>query len=83
MLLGVPVISTDAGGLPEVLEGDAGLICAREDPAALARAVRTVLEEPPLRQRLVSTARVKVQRFSSDRMAEGMLTVYHSVARAT
>lgn len=83
MLLQTPVVSTDAGGLPEALEGGAGLICARGDPVALARAVATLLAESSLRQRLVSTARVRVRRFGSDRMAEGMLSVYHSVARAT
>jgi hypothetical protein len=45
--------------------------------------VTAVLSDPDLGRRLVSTARTRVRRFGSDRMAEGMLAVYHSVARAT
>jgi glycosyltransferase involved in cell wall biosynthesis len=83
MFLGVPVVSTDAGGLPEALDGGAGLLSPGEDPSALARSVARVLSDPSLRQRLVSTAGAKVRRFGSDRMAEGMRSVYHSVARTT
>ena len=83
MLLGVPVVSTDAGGLPEALDEGAGLLSRVGDPEALARGVAAVLSDPDLERRLVSTARTKVRRFGSDRMAEGMLAVYHSVARTT
>jgi D-inositol-3-phosphate glycosyltransferase len=38
--LGVPVITTDVGGLAEtVRHGETGLVCAAEDPAALADAL--------------------------------------------
>ena len=83
MFLGVPVVSTDAGGLPEALGGGAGLLSGREDPEGLARGVTAVLSDQDLKRRLVSTARARVRRFGSDRMAEGMLAVYHSVARTT
>jgi glycosyltransferase involved in cell wall biosynthesis len=83
MALGVPVVSSDAGGLPEVLAGDAGVLFQRENPAALAAAVARVVGDPSPRRRLVATARERVRRFGSDRMAAGMLSVYHSVARTT
>lgn len=42
---GVPVVVTDVGGLPEAVDGlDAELVVPAEDPGALARAVRHVLE---------------------------------------
>jgi glycosyltransferase involved in cell wall biosynthesis len=83
MSLGVPVVSSDAGGLPEVLAGDAGVLCQRENPAALATAVARVAGDPSLRRRLIAAAHEGVRRFGSDRMAAGMLSVYHSVARTT
>jgi glycosyltransferase involved in cell wall biosynthesis len=83
MALGVPVVSTDAGGLPEALADGAGLLCPREDPVALAEAVAAVVADPALRLRLVTAARAASGRFTSDRMAAGMLSVYHSLARAT
>ena len=83
MALGTPVVSTDAGGLPEALADGAGLLCRREDPAALAAGVARAAGDPVLRRRLVAAARNRVLRFGSDRMAAGMLAVYHSVARTT
>ncbi len=53
---GVPVIGTDAGGIPEALgrtdEGRPGLLVPPGDPAVLAAALRNWLTDPPLRQRL-------------------------------
>lgn len=44
--LGVPVITTDVGGLAETVKPDeTGLVCAPEDPAALAAAVLHYFEE--------------------------------------
>ena len=45
MACGVPVISTTGGALPEVV-GDAGLLVPPADPAALAAAIRRILDHP-------------------------------------
>ena len=45
MACGVPVISTTGGALPEVV-GDAGLLVPPADPAALAAAIRRLLDHP-------------------------------------
>jgi glycosyltransferase involved in cell wall biosynthesis len=47
MACGVPVISTTAGALPEVV-GDAGLQVPPADSRALARAIETVCNDPEL-----------------------------------
>ena len=58
MALGTPCVSTDVTGIPEVLrDGETGLMVPQRDPAALAAAVRRLLEEPTLRVRLASRAR--------------------------
>lgn len=82
MALGVPVVSTDAGGLPEAV-GDAGLLCPRGNAEAIASGVGQLLEHPDRREHLRLAALERVRRFSSDRMAEGTLSVYHSVAPST
>jgi glycosyltransferase involved in cell wall biosynthesis len=49
MLAGVPVIATDAGAAPDILEhGRAGMLVPPGDSSALAEAVDTVLAEPDL-----------------------------------
>ncbi|HEU4524451.1 MAG TPA: glycosyltransferase [Gemmatimonadales bacterium] len=80
MARGIPVASTSAGGLPEMLHEDAGILVPPRSPDALARAVRRILCDPDLRQRLVEQATRRVQSFSAERMAAEVLTVYRSCA---
>lgn len=55
MAVGRPVVATAAGGTPEVVQdGVNGLLVPPRDPEALARALRRVLTEPGLRDRLVA-----------------------------
>ena len=77
MLAGVPVVVSDAGGLPEVV-GDTGLVVPAGDPAALAAAIAQVLEgrHPP-----ADRARARaVERFGVDAMVGGTAAVYRRVA---
>ncbi len=49
----VPVISTDLGGLPElVINGQTGMTVPAEDPAALAAAIDQIVSDEPRRQRM-------------------------------
>lgn len=47
MALGIPVVVSDRGALPEVA-GDAGLVCAPDDLDGLAAAMARILTEPGL-----------------------------------
>jgi glycosyltransferase involved in cell wall biosynthesis len=65
--VGVPVVSTAVGGVPEVVrDGQNGLLVQPGDPEALAAALRRVLEEPGLRDRLAAAAQPSVEAISSD-----------------
>lgn len=79
--LGVPVVSTSAGGLPEAV-GEAGVLVPPRDPDALAEAIERLLTDPAERERIRVAGRAQAASFSSDRMAEAMLAVYDSVAPA-
>ncbi len=78
MALGTPVASTGAGGLPEMLGRGAGLVVPPGDSAALAEAVARILEDPKLRTNLVERARAEVLRFTAERMADEVRSVYRS-----
>jgi glycosyltransferase involved in cell wall biosynthesis len=80
MARGIPVASTNAGGLPEMLGDGAGLVVPAGDPSALADAVERIVTDPSLRLELGRRAREAVRRFSAARMAEEVLTVYRSCA---
>lgn len=82
MALGIPVASTGAGGLPEMLANGAGLVVSPGDSAGLAEAVALILGDIELRTRLVERARVEVLRFTDERMAEEVGSVYRSCAHS-
>ena len=78
MALGIPVASTTAGGLPEMLEDGAGVLAPPRDPDALAHAVARLLEEPGLARSVSQRASAAVTRFTAERMAEAVGSVYRS-----
>jgi glycosyltransferase involved in cell wall biosynthesis len=82
MALGIPIASTTAGGLPELLSRGAGLLVHPGDPAALADAVGRILEDSELARRLAARAREEVLRFTDRRMAEEVRSVYRSCAHS-
>ncbi|HEY8197559.1 MAG TPA: glycosyltransferase [Gemmatimonadales bacterium] len=78
MALGVPVVATRVGGIPELLGTGAGLMVSPGDPTGFAAAVRRVLIEPGLRENLVRIGRHEASGFSVHGMAERVLGVYRS-----
>lgn len=61
MSMELPVVATRVSGIPELVENEAtGLLVNPRDPAALAAALRRVMEEPGLGRRLGEAARRKV-----------------------
>jgi glycosyltransferase involved in cell wall biosynthesis len=78
MALGVPVVATRVGGIPELLGTGAGLMVSPGDPPGFAAAVRRVLTEPGLRENLVRIGRHEASGFSVHGMAERVLGVYRS-----
>ena len=65
--VGVPMVATAVGGVPEVVrDGENGLLVAPGRPEELAAAMRRVLEEPGLRDRLAAAAKPSVEAISSD-----------------
>ncbi|MBA3258073.1 MAG: glycosyltransferase, partial [Gemmatimonadales bacterium] len=83
MARGIPVASTAAGGLPEMLGGGAGLLVPPGRPAALADAVARLAGDPELRRELATRGRIAVRRFSAERMAGEVRTVYRSCSPFT
>ncbi len=57
MACGIPVIATRTGGIPELLDGGAGMLVLPRDPTALADALQQVLCEGELRRRLAEAGR--------------------------
>lgn len=61
---GVPVVGGTAGGMPDaVREGETGLLADGEDPAAVAAAVRSLLDNESLRAGLGAAGRKAVETY--------------------
>jgi glycosyltransferase involved in cell wall biosynthesis len=80
---GKPVITTDLGGLPELVrDGVTGLIVPPESPAALGHAMEALWHDPSLTRRLGAQARESIaERFSLERQTRAVVSVYEAVAR--
>jgi len=62
MALGVPVVSTDVSGIPELIQdGENGLLMSEGDIDALAQALERILDEAPLRESLARRARTTIE----------------------
>ncbi len=79
---GVPVVASDSGALPDVVDGS-GLLVPPADPAALAGALVRILDEPGLWQRLRDAGLRNVVRYSWPSVADQQRGLYERVvARA-
>ena len=76
---GTPVIASNVGSLSELIDrdGENGLLVHPGDPGALAAAMRCVLTQPDLRQRLRVGGRARVlAEYTLEQMVERTLAVY-------
>jgi glycosyltransferase involved in cell wall biosynthesis len=75
---GVPVVATPVGGMREtVVDGETGLVVPVGDPHALASAIRRLLDDRALADRLAAEARDRVRRsYTERRMIDGTLALY-------
>ena len=67
MAAGRPIVSSDAGGLPELIrDGDNGLLARSGDPASYIEALERLIEDRHLRDRLSAAARRSVEESFTD-----------------
>jgi glycosyltransferase involved in cell wall biosynthesis len=78
MALGLPVVASRVGGLPEIIEdGASGVLIDGHDPRPYAAAVRRLSEDAAWRAALVARARAEVAaRFSWAAAREVYLAIY-------
>lgn len=79
--VGVPVVASRVGGIPEVVrDKETGILFAPGDPAACAEAVIALLQNEDLRRRFGAAGRAWVrENFSAERMVCGFEALYRDV----
>lgn len=78
MAAGLPVVATEVGGIPELIEHDRnGLLVPPGRPDALAGALLALIDDPARADRLAAAARTTVeQRYSFDQMVREFESLY-------
>lgn len=83
MATGAPIVTSDAGSLPEIMDGGrAGAMVPAEDAGALAAAIERVATDADHRTELSRAARNRAAHFSWDVVAEEHLEYLKDIARA-
>ena len=74
MALGLPVVSTNVGGLPYLIEeGETGLLVEPDDIKAMAEAIRKLLSDSLLAEKISRNARKKVENFDWQKLRQNWL----------
>jgi D-inositol-3-phosphate glycosyltransferase len=77
---GLPVVASRFGGFPEVVdEGRTGLLFAPRDPAALAAAARSLLDDPARRAAMAAAAPAWAAQFAWPAVTDRIEAVYREV----
>ena len=82
MSLGVPVVTTTAGAIPEVV-ADAALAVAPRDTHALAEALLVVATDAATRGRLIAAGNERSHLFSWEKAGRELADLYRSLADAS
>ena len=81
-VLGVPVVATRTGGIPELVEdGVTGLLAPPRNPEAFAAALLRMLEDEPLRRTCAESARIRSSRYDYRTMVDKTLDVYRDMCQ--
>lgn len=77
---GLPVVSTEAGGIPTILRhGQDGLLAPLDDDAALAEHVLTLLANPDQARALAEAAHATLSHYTWDQVRDQWLALYRSL----
>ncbi len=85
MAMECPIVSTEAGGIKEVvLHGQEGFLCGVDEPEKLVGYACTLLQDADLRSKMGKKARVRVmEAFSMEKMVGELEGVYREVLGAS
>ena len=83
MELGLPIVASNVGGIPDVIiDGESGILVPEKDPIALANAFKRLADDPSLTTKLLAGARKRIDEcFTWDGIIERQVEVYKRVVR--
>ena len=84
MLLGVPTVASDVGGVTSMLtHGKDGFVYPSDEPYMLAHYIGEIFDHPDLAQTLSESARIHAgETHNAQKNNEALLSVYRTLAQA-
>lgn len=81
MAMGIPVIATPVGGIPDFLiDRETGLFCKVRNPKSIAEKIELLFSDNELREKIVRNARLKIeQEYDWNKIALQMKEIYQSL----
>jgi len=84
MASGRPVIASDIGGLPDIVaDGETGLLVRPGDSDSLCAALRRLLDEPVLVERMGRAAKIRAVQFQANKVVPLVEQVYKDLLKRT
>ena len=83
MELGLPIVASNVGGIPDVvIDGVSGILVPEKDPEALANAYKRLASNPELISQLLAGAQKRIAEcFTWDGIIERQIAVYNKVLK--
>ena len=83
MELGLPIVASNVGGIPDVVvDGTSGILVPEKDPEALANAFKQLAADPELIKRLLAGSQKRIAEcFSWDGIIQRQIAVYNKLAK--
>lgn len=77
MAAGVPVIASNIGGIPEIVQdGETGLLVSPTDSQTLSQAIIRLIKDEDLRRKMGDLGKERVKEFSSKGMTKKIEQIY-------
>ena len=83
MELGLPIVASNVGGIPDVvIDGETGILVPEKDPEALANAYKRLASNPELISQLLAGAQKRIAEcFTWDGIIQRQIEVYNKVLK--
>ncbi len=83
MELGLPIVASNVGGIPDVvIDGETGILVPEKDPEALANAYKRLASNPELISQLLAGSQKRINEcFTWDGIIERQIAVYNKVLK--